>query len=294
MPGETMAERRMYVPLMAIVPWVIIGCYEGVGSLWRNASSIASKSPAAKDSRPLGSATLGPAIAIAAATILTVVLGTLTARRVAAYKDELTIWEDAVKYQPNDPLVQVNLGTSLGKVGRTQESKQHFEKALELVPSHSHAHYNLARTLAEEGQLDEAISHYEAAVRSEMGFADAEYNYGLALASAGRASEAIGHFQKAIEARPDFAAAHNNLGVTLAGLGRASEAIGHLEKAVALEPDPESYGNLASACALAGRRDAAIAAAAKAVELARAQGKSALADSIEVWLSVYRVRTSTP
>jgi hypothetical protein len=30
------------------------------------------------------------------------------------------------------------------------------------------------------------------------------------------------------------------------------------------------------------------------VELARAQGKSALADSIEAWLSVYRIRTSTP
>jgi len=282
MPGETMAERRMYVPLMAMVPWLVVAGCAMVDWLGTKLTSIPPSKPSLR------------ATWAALVLILAAVLGALTARRVAAYKDELTIWEDAVKYQPDDPLVQVNLGTSLGKVGRTQESKEHFERALELVPTHSHAHFNLARTLAEEGQFDQAISHYEAAVRWEMGFADAEYNYGLALASVGRASEAIEHFQKAIEARPDFAAAHNNLGVTLAGMGRAVEAVPHLEKAVQMEPDPESYGNLASACALAGRRDEAIAAATRAVQLARAQGKTALADNLEAWLTVYRIWTSAP
>jgi Flp pilus assembly protein TadD len=271
MPGETMAERRMYVPLMAIVPWVVVACYSAVERF------------------------LQPAHKVAVAAVVTLVvaglLGAVTVRRVADYKDELTIWEDAVSNQPNDPLVQVNLGTSLGKVGRTEESKQHFEKALELVPEHSHAHFNLARTLAEEGRFDEAISHYEAAVRTEMGFADAEYNYGLALASVGRTSEAIEHFEAAIKSRPDFAAAHNNLGVTLAGMGRAAEAIPHLKEAARLEPDPESYGNLASACALAGQRADAIAAGEKAIELARQRGKTKLADDLEVWLAGYRVRT---
>jgi len=274
MPGETMAERRMYVPLMAIVPWVVIACYADIGRLLQ---------PTHK------------AVAAAlAGLVLAAALGAVTIHRVSAYKDELTIWEDAVRYQPDDPLVQVNLGTSLGKVGRTEESKQHFEKALELVPTHSHAHFNLARTLAEEGRFEEAISHYEAAVRTEMGFADAEYNYGLALASVGRAGEAIEHFEAAIKSRPDFAAAHSNLGVALAGLGRAVEAIPHLEEGVQYEPDPESYVNLASAYALAGRRVDAIAAGEKAIELARQRGKSGLADDLEVWLAAYRVRSSLP
>jgi Flp pilus assembly protein TadD len=296
LPGETVAERRMYVPLMAMAAWVVVAGYtaiervlrwntKGVGSLWRNWSTSKHESIPAKDSRPLSAG-----VATVAAVALTVILGAVSVRRVAAYKDELTIWEDAVRYQPNDPLVQVNLGTSLGKAGRTQESKEHFEKALELDPKHSHAHYNLARTLAEEGQYDEAISHYEAAVRTEMGFADAEYNFGLALASVGRTSEAIEHFQKAIASRPDFAAAHNNLGVTLAGLGRIAEAIPHLEQTVKLEPDPESCGNLAFAYALAGRRAEAIAAGEKAIELARQRGKTRFADELEVWLAAYRVR----
>ncbi len=306
--GETMAERRMYVPLMAMVPWVVVAAYvtlqwifqvgpKGVESLWRKEFSDHGKSVTAKDPRPL-------LVTMAGTLALVAAFGAVSIHRVAAYKDDLSIWEDAVRYQPDDPLVQVNLGTSLGKAGRTEESKQHFEKALELDPNHSHAHYNLARTLAEEASsvppdkakilLDEAISHYEAAVRTDLLFADAEYNYGLALASARRPSEAIEHFEKAIATRPDFAAAHNNLAVTLAGLGRAAEAVPHLEQAVRLEPDPESYGNLAQACALAGRRSDAIAAGEKAIELARQRGKTAFADELDVWLAAYRVRDEQP
>ena len=223
-------------------------------------------------------------------TAVIVVFSLLSIRRVSVFQDELALWQDTAIHQPHAPLVQTNLGTVLARRGRPQEAIEHFEQVLRLDPNHSHAHYNLARALAEVGRSREALPHYEQAVRSTPGFADAHYNFGLALCEAGRTREAIEQFEAALRSRPDFAAAHNNLGATLAGSGRTTEAIGHFEQALSLEPDVEGCANLAFAYALVQRCDDAIATAQRAVELARSQGKTALATELEAWLSSYRDR----
>lgn len=286
LPGETMAERRMYLPLATIVPLVASGIYAAMRWL---AGRMAAR----------GGKPLAPRVALTATMcatcILSVILGAVTTVRLGAYRDEVSIWQDAVIHQPHDPLVQVNLGTSLAKVGRQQEAMQHLEEALQLDPDpahdhFSHAHFNLGKALAELGRPDEALAHYELAVKSSPNFADAEYNLGLALSEAGRTSEAIDHFAKAVRIRPDFPAAHNNLAIALASTGKAADAIPHFEEALKSEPDSEGYANLAFAYALAGKAPQAIATAQKAVELARAQNKSSLADEIDAWLRSYRAR----
>src|SRR5262249_16727358 len=147
-----------------------------------------------------------------AALALSMVLSLVSIRRLSAYQDELTIWQDAALHQPHDPLVQINLGTVLAQRGHSHEAIPYFEAGLRLDATHSHGHYNLARALVDTGHTEAALEHYEQAVRSTPEFADAQYNYALALNSAGRTSEAIDHFEAALRTRPDFAAAHNNLG----------------------------------------------------------------------------------
>ena len=89
--------------------------------------------------------------------------------------------------------------------------------------------------------------------------------------------------------RPDFAEIHNNLGVVLALTGENEKAIEHFKQLLKLKPDYlNAYINLASAYALMHRSAEAVAAAQKALELARSQGQTTLAKQIEEWLNSYR------
>jgi tetratricopeptide (TPR) repeat protein len=284
MPGETLAERRMYVPLMAIVPLAVVG---GFALFEWLVQRFTSNTIRPRPSRTALAATAAATLALAA------VFSMVSIRRLAAYRTELAVWQDAATYQPHDPLVQINLGTALASQGRSAEAIGHFNEALQLDPDprhahFSHAHFNLGRALAEMGRPREALEHYEQAVHAEPGFADAQYNFALSLSSAGRTGEAIEHFREAVRARPDFAAAHNNLAIALAGTGRTAEAISHFERALKFEPDCEGFANLAFAYALMNRRSEALAAADKAVALARTQGKAGLANELDAWLRSYR------
>jgi tetratricopeptide (TPR) repeat protein len=312
LPGETMAERRMYVPLAALVPFFIAGAY----ALLQGIDRKRERGPEHREWAFLATA--------AGVVVVAGIFGLVSFRRLAAYRNESSIWEDAAQHQPNDPLIQINLGTSLAHNGLHREAIVYFEQALKLDPKHSHAHYNMARALVETGRPAEALPYYEEAVRADPGFADAHYNYALALRNAGRIAAAIEHFEAAIQCRPDFAAAHNNLAATLASveryadavphfeqavelepdaqtyfnlamtvveLGRVSEAIGYLEKAVKLTPSLEGYINLAAFYAAAERRAEAIAASQKAIALARKTGQKDLAAELEARLATYRART---
>ena len=81
----------------------------------------------------------------------------------------------------------------------------------------------------------------------------------------------------------------NNLGATLVQTDRPEEAIGYIKEALRLKPEYiRAYSNLAEAYAKMHQSSEAIAAARKAIELARSQGHAAAADEIENWLNSYR------
>jgi hypothetical protein len=186
---EVAAERRMYLPLAAIVVLVIVGGYQL--AQW----ATGSVAPAAGGE---------PAVAIiaVAAVAVAVALGWVSALRLEAYRDALTLWRDAATHQPDNYVVQTNLGVESNNASRPQEAIEHFEQALRLKPDYADGHKNLWQSLA----------------------------------SAGRTQEAIEHFQRALQLAPDSVAAHAGLGIALTGAGRLPEAIEHYEQALRLDP----------------------------------------------------------
>ncbi len=281
---ETGAERRMYVPLAALAALALPAGFE----LIRRAGDFI-----ARRATPAPTGRLPMAVFTVATAVLVAVFSLISMDRLAVYRDELTLWQDAVIYQPDDPMTQVNLGTRLAEVGRREEAMEHFEHAIQInsddyPDNFFRAHYNLARALEASGRPQEAIEHYEEALRLRPNLPAAHNNLGLLLANTGRTAAAIDHYRLALDIDPDFAVAHSNLGIALAKAGLLEEALGHFEAALRLKHDVEAYANLASAYALVGRRDDAIAMAHKAVELARSRGDSALAAQIETWLTSYQ------
>jgi protein O-mannosyl-transferase len=295
--GETVAERRMYVPLAAIVPLVIIGGYVVQLRVWRSVARCAGRE----------SLRGGPVAVFSIATIaLVIVFGCVSSHRLLAYRDRLSLWQDAALHQPHNPVVQLNVGTLLAEAGQLAKAIGHFEEAARLAPDPQEsplwyaellryrAHYNLARALEGSSRPQDAIEHYRVTLRLRPDDAASHYNLARLLEDAGQTLQAIEHYRQATAAQPGFSAAHANLGILLLTAGYMQEAIKNFEAALRGQEDLANYMNLAMAYSLANRVAEAIPMAERALDLARSQSETLLAEELEATLAHFRAQRSTP
>ena len=161
---EVAAERRMYLPLAALVTLVVVAAY-------RLAQHLSSSRHWAL------------AFTSIVALLVATVCGVVSAERLAAYQSEVTLWQDNVDHQPDDPISYNNLGLSLARMGQLPEAVQQFEKTLQLHPDHASAHSNLCCFLLQLGRTQEAIEHGQKAIAIDPNAADAHNNLGNALAA---------------------------------------------------------------------------------------------------------------
>ncbi len=198
-------------------------------------------------------------------------------------------FQEALRLKPDYSDAHNDLAAALVQSGRLQEALEHYEQALLLRPDYPQAHNNLGSLLSETGHLPEAIEHYEKAIRLKPYYPDAYNNLGNALTYLGRTGEAIEQFQEALRLKPNYADAHNNLGVVLVQTGKLQEALDHIKQAVKIKPDYlNAYKNLALVYATMHQSSEAVAAAQKALEIARSKEQTAQAMQIENWLNSYR------
>jgi tetratricopeptide (TPR) repeat protein len=249
MPSEAVAERRMYLPLAAVVALVILGGYAALRRQIQAGSPHASTS--FYRSLPLR-------IAMCGAFSLTVVFAIVTSCRLEAYGDLITIWRDAVARQPENVRATINLGCVLQDAGRYQEAIEQFERAISIDPT-----------------------------RPDVGLA--HRSLGLTWARLGQPAKAIDHLQLAMQLRPDVVKDHATLGSLLVDVHRFPDAVQQLELAVRQQPaDVLALANLASAYANLGRGSDAVAAAEKARALASQLGAPDWVRQLDSWLTTYR------
>ena len=281
MIAEAAAERRMYLPLAALVPLVVAGGY--ALARWACGRFGRPVPTGRTDSTPVTITIVG-ALAVAA------VFSFLDVRRVALYGDELALWQDAETRDPHDPVVHVFEGLVLNKAGRSVEALDHFEKAVRMDPDSFLAQYNLARALEQGNRPNEALGRYEEALRLNPKSAAAHHHLGDVLTNSGDKQRAIEHYRQAIALNADFTEAHSNLGIVLFDSGQIDAAIEQFVEAARLKPTIAAYRNLALAYSKANRPADAVATAVKARDLARSQGQNVVAGEIEAWLKSQQPR----
>jgi tetratricopeptide (TPR) repeat protein len=198
-------------------------------------------------------------------------------------------YRQAVALSPGLLVAEYNLGRALNGAGQPLEAIPHLEQALRAQPDYAEAHNNLGLAFASLGRTSEAVEEFQKAIQFKPDYAEAQSNWGNLLLQAGEFPLAIEHYQRALALKPDFFEAHNNLGAALGKLGRSGEAIQQYQIAVRLRPDyTQGYINMALTYAQMGQSADAIAAANQAIELAKSQGNSALANQIQAWLGRYQ------
>ena len=230
---DVIVERRMYLPLAAVLALLVSACF-AVGRVMVRRGWLPERTAGG--------------LGLCLVMLLAATWGLLTIQRNRVYSSEFAIWEDTVEKAPHNTRAQNNLGMELARCGQFAEAIEHYEKAIRLNPGHFLAHNNLGNALARLGRPAEAIEHYQEAIRLKPDYANAYDNLGNVLVGLGRLAEAIEHHQEAVRLQPDDSVAHSNLGLALAQTGRLAEAVEHYQEAIRLKADyaPAHY-NLGNA-----------------------------------------------
>ncbi len=183
-------------------------------------------------------------------------------------KEAIEYFQQALRLKPDFAEAHNNFGGLLIQLGRTEEAIKHLQQTLQVWPNSAEAHNNLGIALFHEGRLPEAMEHYRQALQIKPNFSDAYSNMGNVLFQTGRLQEAIEHYEQALRLNPDCFEAHNRLGIALIQTDRLQEAIGHFQQAMRLKHgDPEVHYNLGNALNKAGEVQEAIPRYLEAIRL---------------------------
>ncbi|MBN1510897.1 MAG: tetratricopeptide repeat protein [Phycisphaerae bacterium] len=234
---EVAAERRMYLPLAAVVVLAVVAVGWWVTARRKPAGAVA--------------------FAVAAGLAGTMLFGTIARNR--DYRSDIAIWRDAVARHPKNAQALTNLGVALANADRSEEALATCREALRLAPGMFHAHHAMGHALATLGRTEEAITHFRKAIELRSDFAPAHRCLGDALVTLGRHEEGQREIEKALSLRPWFADAWVSLGRAMAVAGRPEEAVKHYHRALEMDPDnPVWISNLGDALARQGQTEEAI------------------------------------
>jgi tetratricopeptide (TPR) repeat protein len=268
--SEMAAERRMYLSLAAIVALLVIGGY-------RLAEVLAIRLVATP--KTILSFRLPVVVVALLAFFLSAGCGWASARRLAAYHDEQGLWEEVLRYEPDNHLAHQNVGFYLDKRGKTAEAIEHYREAIRLSPDSVHAHYSLGLLLTKTNP-EQAVEHFTEAVRAKPKDPTMQNNLAYALFMAGRNNEAIEAFRATLELDPKRWIARTNLGLALQKAGRYEDALECFSKA--LETNPKAldiYNEVANTYALMNRPKKALAILKQAFAIARSTGDTKSAEA---------------
>jgi tetratricopeptide (TPR) repeat protein len=198
-------------------------------------------------------------------------------------------------YDAGSAMMQMNLGNVLARKGRSDEAVPHYEEAIKLQPYYADAYYNRGSVLFATGHVDEAVADWEKTLQIQPSYADAHTGLGNALLQKGSLREALAHYEQALPLAPEDPHSRNNMAWVLATSSDASirdgpKAIELAQMTVTLSGgrEPLFLRTLAAAYAENGRFSEALAVAQQAITIARIQGKTGLANSLEKDLMLYR------
>jgi Flp pilus assembly protein TadD len=231
---EVGAERRMYLPLVALVALAVIAFRSAVAS---------------------------PRFRAAAFAVAAVMLGAGTLARNTDYRSSLRLAETSAERWPS-PAAHSMLGTELAAAGRLSEAESQLRLGVADYPP---ARYYLGTVLAAEGRPAEAIDAFRSFITAEAPELEqvrlAHVELAGALVKTGKDDEAATEYRALLAAHPDDTQAMVQLAQILLRQQRFADAIVVLRQLTVARPaDPWAFGGLGIALASSGHLDEAIEA----------------------------------
>jgi len=168
----------------------------------------------------------------------------LTYQRNFVWKDEFTLWDDAVHKSPKKARPYNNRGAVYKNKGLIDQALVDLNKALELDPTIAQAYSNRGAMYENKGLLDLALTDLNKAIELKPDYANAYNNRGVYYKDVNHLDQALLDFNKAIELEPYHPDAHNNRASIYGMKGLWDKALLDVNKAIELKPSfSEAYNN---------------------------------------------------
>ena len=213
---EVGAERRMYLPLIALITLAVVGAMQAL--------------------RRLETESMRQNVARGAVAAVCVVLALLTVGRNREYSTTLGLWQTVVERWPNARAFY-NLGTELQAAGLQAQAVESYQKAL---PGSADAHYALGFELQGQGKYDEALAQYRAFLRlkpEDVNAPRAWHQIGRTLLAQGKRDEAIAAFREVLTRKPNDPDALAGIADTLLAQDKLAEAAAAYRSYLAVRPN---------------------------------------------------------
>jgi tetratricopeptide (TPR) repeat protein len=210
--------------------------------------------------------------------------------------DAILHYQKALEIQPDYAEASCNLANALISEGDFDGAIARYRVCVAAIPDQAEAQYNLASALLRKGRTDEAIIHYQKVLQLYPENADAHANLGSAFAAKGGVRDAVAEYTRAIEISPENVAALSNLAWLLAtsadrSLRNGTEAVRLAERAESASSRSDNHATvlriLAAAYAEAGRFADAKETAQRALQAAKVEGNTSLAEALQGELALY-------
>lgn len=133
-------------------------------------------------------------------TVMVIIISLFSIRtvyRTLDWQNELTLWQSALSYYPNNPSIYFNIGNYYWDNNQLDEAKHYWEKAIELDPVYEEVWLNMGIAAKDAGMPDEAEAHYRRALEINQDYGNAHYNLALLLEEKTDPAGALPHFQQA-------------------------------------------------------------------------------------------------
>ncbi|MHC4427552.1 MAG: tetratricopeptide repeat protein, partial [Planctomycetota bacterium] len=153
------------------------------------------------------------------------------------YEEALAEFRKAAEVAPEEPMVRINLGSTLTNLGDLDGAEREFREALRINPESALAHFNLGTILARFGDDPSAIGHYWTALRHDPDYLNVHFNLANALRRTGSFGDASRHYRRVVEGDPRRAQARLAEALALIRLHRWREAAGRLEEGAEALPE---------------------------------------------------------
>jgi len=263
--SEVAAERRMYLPLAAVVVLVVTTGYLLLSRMPKTLPDTRKKLLGGPHTR------LGAALVLLAA----VALALTTARRNTDYYDELSMWQKSVQAVPDNARAHNNIGLALKHQGRLDEAIAAYNNAIVFESDYVDAHNNIGIAMAMKGRLTEAAQYCQKAIKLDPDYFKAYNNFGIVLGMQQEYDEAIKYFKKALSMNPDYPQGYTNMGNALGSQGKLEEAADNFRRALELNPNSsEAHSNLGNLLKAMGKLNEALIQYQRAIELAPDNSKA--------------------
>ena len=174
--------------------------------------------------------------------VLALVLGGLTWRQAALYRDHVTLFEHAVRVHRDNWRAWCQLSAGYWRAERPGDAIAAVDAAIALKPPEVHQ-LVLERAMmqAASGRHPEAFSSFRQALEIFPEYPEAHREVGRLHRDRGEWDKAIAAYTRAVRANPAFAGAAHDLGETLLAQGRREDAVVWLRRAAALEPENAAF-----------------------------------------------------